>query len=520
MSFSDAPSRLWHALKPEPEVGLPQITVVTQYLRDLSFKIPNAPRAMALKPEQLRLSVAVEAPLLGETDFEVTLRFEGSTQSRGTLLLHFELAYCGVFRVVLDQADDLQRVVRTQCPYLLFPFAREIVAKLTRDAGFPPVVLPWVDFAAVDRNRMAVARPAAELAGLTIVGHLSSEIGLGQAARNLVCACETQSFPLSVRDLVLPSLAAEREFTSTRNQIAEGRARLVVIGASSFGQHLTVGSDRGIVNILYPFWELNRLPWKWLGALRRFDDIWAPTAFVASAFAEALDRSVRHVRLPLRLPPSPPPPRPRRESLKLFTFLDYDSYGARKNPVGAVKAFQAAFMPGQRDVELVVKTRGFRDQGLRRWLGEVAAADRRINVIDRTLGRAQMDALMASCDAFVSLHRSEGFGLGAAEALAAGKAVVVTDYGGTTDFVTPATGYPVDYRLEPVLPGQYPEEAVGSVWADPRQEAAVVALRSIYHDPSEADARARRGFELLHAQNGLNVVGTRIEALLHELGVL
>jgi glycosyltransferase involved in cell wall biosynthesis len=184
-----------------------------------------------------------------------------------------------------------------------------------------------------------------------------------------------------------------------------------------------------------------------------------------------------------------------------------------------VNAFRAAFAPAQRDVELVVKIRGTHDNGLRRWLMRAAAADRRITVIDRTLDRLRMSELMASCDAFVSLHRSEGFGFGAAEALAAGKAVVATDYGGTTDFITPETGYPIDYVLEPVRPGEY-VESEGQVWATAREEAAVAALRAIHADPGEADARARRGFALLQTRHSLPIVGIEIARLLRGLGVV
>lgn len=123
---------------------------------------------------------------------------------------------------------------------------------------------------------------------------------------------------------------------------------------------------------------------------------------------------------------------------------------SRKNPQAAVRAFRDAFAPGLRDVELVVKTRGDRDDGLRQWLATEAEADGRIRIVDRTLDRAGMDALMAGCDAFISLHRSEGFGFGGGEALAAGKAVVATDSSSTTDLIGPATGYPVAYRLYPV----------------------------------------------------------------------
>jgi len=261
------------------------------------------------------------------------------------------------------------------------------------------------------------------------------------------------------------------------------------------------------------------VPPQWLPLVRLFDEVWAPSSFIASAFPDVLGRPVRLVRQPVRLPAAVPPPRSGRDTLRLFTYLDFDSFGARKNPTAAVNAFRAAFAPTQRDVELVVKIRGSHDHGLRRWLMRAAAADRRITVIDRTLDRLRMNELMAGCDVFVSLHRSEGFGFGAAEALAAGKAVVATDYGGTTDFITPATGYPVDYVLEPVRPGEY-VESDGQEWATAREDAAVAALRAIHADPAEADARARAGFALLQKQHAPPVAGAEIARLLRELNAV
>ena len=149
----------------------------------------------------------------------------------------------------------------------------------------------------------------------------------------------------------------------------------------------------------------------------------------------------------------------------------------------------------------------------------MAAQDDRIQVVDHTLDRVGVDALMRGCDAFISLHRSEGFGFGAAEALAAGKAVVATDYGGTTDFINELTGYPVAYALEPVRHGEY-VQTKGQVWATANADAAVEALRKVYDSPGEADARARRGFALLKEQQSLVVVGRRIAQILEEHGLI
>jgi glycosyltransferase involved in cell wall biosynthesis len=354
--------------------------------------------------------------------------------------------------------------------------------------------------------------------GLCIAGYLCSEIGLGEAARILAHACDSQRLPLSFRGLPLPGRENEPEFATKCNKVSDRKAQLMVFGLPSLGE-FEKAPTRGAVNILYPYWELARVPPQWLPLVRLFDEVWAPSSFIASAFPDVLGRPVRLVRQPVRLPAVVPPPRSGRDTLRLFTYLDFDSFGARKNPTAAVNAFRAAFPPTQHDVELVVKIRGSHDHGLRRWLMRAAAADRRITVIDRTLDRLRMNELMAGCDVFVSLHRSEGFGFGAAEALAAGKAVVATDYGGTTDFISPSTGYPVDYVLEPVRPGEY-VESEGQEWATAREDAAVAALRSIHADPAEADARARRGFTLLQKQHALPVAGAEIARLLKELGAL
>jgi glycosyltransferase involved in cell wall biosynthesis len=354
--------------------------------------------------------------------------------------------------------------------------------------------------------------------GLCIAGYLCSEIGLGEAARNLAHACDTQRMPLSFRRLPLPGRENEQEFATKCNKVSDRKAQLMVFGLASLDRFVNAPT-RGAINILYPYWELARVPPQWLPLARLFDEVWAPSTFIASAFPDTLGRPVRLVRQPVHLPAAVPPPRRGRDALRLFTYLDFDSFGARKNPTAAVNAFRAAFAAAQRDVELVIKIRGTHDNGLRRWLMRAASDDQRITVIDRTLDRLRMQELMAGCDVFVSLHRSEGFGFGAAEALAAGKAVVATDYGGTTDFITPATGYPVDYVLEPVQPGEY-VESEGQVWATARQDAAVAALRAIHDDPAEADARAHRGFALLAAQHALPVVGAEIARLLRGLGVM
>ncbi len=147
---------------PQPQMEMPQIGIMTQYVKDFSFENPNAPRSMAPSTQApaINIQIAVDAAPLSDTDFEVSLRLEGKADGQGLLLFGFELVYCGVFRVQNVPADSLQPMVMIECPRLLFPFAREIVATATRNGGFPPLLLEPIDFVALYRQRMAAAQPA------------------------------------------------------------------------------------------------------------------------------------------------------------------------------------------------------------------------------------------------------------------------------------------------------------------------------------------------------------------------
>lgn len=145
---------------PQPQAVMPQISVLAQYVKDLSFENPNAPRSLApsAEPPAINIQVNVEAAPMSGPDFEVKLRLEGKAESRGTLLFSFELVFAGMFRIQNVPADSLQAVVLIECPRLLFPFAREIVATAVRNGGFPPLLLDPIDFVGLYRQRLAAAQ--------------------------------------------------------------------------------------------------------------------------------------------------------------------------------------------------------------------------------------------------------------------------------------------------------------------------------------------------------------------------
>jgi len=140
----------------------PQLNVLAQYTKDLSFENPNAPASLAPQQQQpnINIQINVSANATAEHEFEVVLQVEGKADNAGSLLFSFELAYAGVFRVMNVPQENLHPLVMIECPRLLFPFAREIIATAVRDGGFPPLMLDPVDFVGLYRQNME--RQAAE----------------------------------------------------------------------------------------------------------------------------------------------------------------------------------------------------------------------------------------------------------------------------------------------------------------------------------------------------------------------
>lgn len=139
----------------QPQDGAPLLNGLAQYTRDLSFENPNAPRSLTPqeKAPQISIQVNVGAQQLSETDFEVELKLEGNAKVDNDTLFAFDLTYCGIFRAQNIPAEDLHPVIMIECPRLLFPFARQIVADAVRGGGFPPLYVDPIDFAALYRER-------------------------------------------------------------------------------------------------------------------------------------------------------------------------------------------------------------------------------------------------------------------------------------------------------------------------------------------------------------------------------
>ena len=135
----------------------PQLNVAAQYIKDFSFENPNAPQSLTVgtQPPQIGIQINVNAKPLSDNDIEVTLKLDGKAETDGKLIFRFELEYAGIFRIQNVPQESINALVLIECPRLLFPFAREVIATTVRNGGFPPLLLDPVDFVGLYQKKMS-----------------------------------------------------------------------------------------------------------------------------------------------------------------------------------------------------------------------------------------------------------------------------------------------------------------------------------------------------------------------------
>ena len=364
--------------------------------------------------------------------------------------------------------------------------------------------------------------------GINLVGYAQGVLGMGEHVRMSALAMRAAGVPSVIVDFTL-GLGRRRQSGELGLPVARAprhRCNLFHVNADQMPRtyfHLGGEFFARRYNIGYWAWELSRWPSEWLPAIGTVDEIWAPSRFVRDAIAPATQKPVHWMPLCVELPPMPSVSRSELgvdvgDYHFLFTF-DGHSFFERKNPEAVVRAFKAAF-PKEGAARLTVKAMNTHVSP-ECWnaLRTEAASDDRIRLVDETWSRDQVLALLASCDAYVSLHRSEGFGRGPAEAMLLGKPVIVTDYSGTADFCRKDNALLVDYELVEVKPGSYVADA-GQVWADPSIECAARHMRALFEDRTLGPRIGERARRTISDEFSAVAIGRRYRARLDQLGFL
>jgi len=325
---------------------------------------------------------------------------------------------------------------------------------------------------------------------ITISGFFSEVLGIGRAARLTADALEAAGYKVIRHDI--RSVLHGKSFRTQELPGGDGGVWLLHCNPTEAAVVLSRIAPQYWKNkyrIGYWAYELPKVPPHWARFSRNFHEVWAPSTFVVEALADAT--------CPVRLFPHPLPPAstaahtadPTR--VRVLAFADLRSSAARKNPIGAVHAFLAAYPAPQAAVELTVKiVQRNADPG--GFAALKAIVDRRpdVTLLEADLSDAEVMQLLHRSDIFLSLHRSEGYGLAILEAMLAGCAVLATGWSGNLDFMDGMDDALVPYALKGVddPSGVYP---AGSVWAEPDIPTAAARLRRLASSPDLRAAQAQ-----------------------------
>ncbi|MBE2215922.1 MAG: glycosyltransferase [Opitutaceae bacterium] len=329
--------------------------------------------------------------------------------------------------------------------------------------------------------------------GINLVGWFQAALGVGESVRCAARAAAAAKIPHALVPLKLYCKAAQAEhaFDDRLQETNPYPVNVIHVDAPQtrdIDHHHGPAFSRGKHTVGYWAWELPEFPDGWVRYFAHVDEVWAPSRFAREAIAAKSPVPV--FAMPHAIDFRVPPTAGARAALGLpedrFLFLfvyDLNSYAERKNPRAVIRAYREAFgAQGRRDTGLVIKVHGVagNERDLAALRAEIADLDG-CTLLAETLPRPQVTLLQATCDAFVSLHRSEGFGLNVAECMFLGKPVVSTDWSATAEFVTADNGCPVRASIIELTENHGPYTK-GQRWADPEIEHAAWHMRRLVED--------------------------------------
>jgi len=352
--------------------------------------------------------------------------------------------------------------------------------------------------------------------GINIIGYFERETGVGESARLFRRACQRAGLPSHCIDVDADPAVQQAAFRTSVIHVNGDRSPEVQ-------KQLRHVFDASAYNIGCWHWELPEMSDSWIASAEPLDEIWAPSSFIQSAISRKVSVPVVHMPHGVEVTDiepcsaeelSVPPGR-----FVFLCILDLASVMERKNPLAAVEAFRRAF-PSHGSAALLIKAvyaERHRDE-----YGDLEEQLRGVPdvyLINRLLPRARLNGLLASCDAVVSLHRSEGFGLIPAEAMALGKPVVATGWSGNMDFMNSRNSCPVNFRLV-TLDRTFDAYPAGAQWAEPDVAHGSELLRRLLEDSAYRVEIGERARDTMRTQFSPEAAALRYRRRLEFLGLM
>lgn len=344
------------------------------------------------------------------------------------------------------------------------------------------------------------SRRAFDATALTeVAGYFSMTAGVGESARLCVDALTRANLPVTIADVSThPEEKRDVEWVPPASPSGSATNRILHLNPPMLPRailRLGVGNFAKTFNIGYWAWELEVIPPEWKHALRYMNAVFVPSEFTRKAIAQHTNIPVITVPHPVSEKPVAPGMRAQfgipDDAFLVSTIFSAGSSVNRKNPEAVLKAF-SQFAAGHPKAFLLMKASGnpARDERLAALIA-TASQIGQVRIVTENLPSSAINGIIRQSNAYISLHRSEGFGLTVAEAILGGTPVVSTNWSGTVDFCDPQNTWSANCTLVPVV-DTHPEFAGlrNARWADPSADHAARQLQDIADSPQRAADKA------------------------------
>jgi glycosyltransferase involved in cell wall biosynthesis len=368
------------------------------------------------------------------------------------------------------------------------------------------------------------------LSGVNVAGYLTAELGVGEAGRGYIKALKSLGVQTALTDFAAGTRSRKKDNTLTGfSSTNPYPLNLICINADqvpNFMKHVGFHYFEQKYNIGVWWWELPDFPKEWRQYFTYFNELWVGSVYTYESVS-------RHSPIPVfKIPPVVQVQLPHayqkkyfgladNEFIFLFVF-DFLSLFERKNPLAVVEAFKKAFSPDE-PVRLVLKCINGEHDSINFKRLKDAVGDARITIIESYLSKDEKNGLINACNCYVSLHRSEGFGLTLAEAMFLEKPAIATGWSGNMDFMTVNNSYPVEYELTSIK-ADYGPYKQGQTWAEPSIQHAAQLMRRVYEQPEEANKKAKRAaadIRLMHSPAAVaELVKARLDVIQSSLSIV
>jgi glycosyltransferase involved in cell wall biosynthesis len=374
----------------------------------------------------------------------------------------------------------------------------------------------------IDENVVRQMEP-----GINLIGDIAAEIGLGQSMRLVANELELSRYPFGIYDFWLEGNVRRGDHTFAHRIRTDYpyRINLFHINFQEIGLaylYLDKNIWKNHYNIAFWLWEIEEFPKEHLAAIRFFDEIWTPSEFASNSIRKVTDKPVHTIPYYVLADQDASCDRayfglPENQFLYLIMY-DTNSTSARKNPIGALEAYQKAFPVEKENIGLVIKMNNPTEKDIAA-IREQTKGYHNIYFITEILDKPKVNSLIAAVDVFVSLHRAEGFGLVMAEAMLLKTACVATNWSSNTEFMNAECACMVSYEKTKIqeTAGNYKK---GYQWAEPDVKEAAAYMRRLYEDEAYYSTLVEHAKESVQVTLGKERIVSMLENRVEEINGL